>query len=502
MEQKKPRSLSVLVPVYNEQHLVDASLRRLKVLATTPLLDRVEVIVVDDCSTDGTAQVLDRFRKEHSNDADNRIRWIFLRHDTNGGKGKAIRTGLQQATCEITVIHDADLEYHPRDLIRMVNVFIEEDLVDAVYGSRFAGGELRRILLYRHELGNRLLTFLTNVITNLNLTDMETCYKAVRTTLLKSIPIESNDFRIEPELTIKLAKRRARIFEIPISYSGRTYEEGKKINWRDGLRALWAMAKYAISDEIYQVDPYGSGTLARLARASKFNAWMADTIRAYCGSRVLEIGSGVGNLTRKLIPREQYVASDINPLYLEPLTALSADHPYLKASYCDVTDSSSFPRSSGGFDTVICLNVVEHVEDDVRAMENIRSVLSDGGAAIVLVPNGPWNFGTLDEVLGHHRRYTKESLRKLSEDSGFVVEELIEFNRIGTPAWYLNGKILRRRVFGLFQIWMLNLLTPVFRVVDSVLPFPPLSLIVILRKGGITAADTVDDSNVRPAVTA
>jgi len=174
----------------------------------------------------------------------------------------------------------------------------------------------------------------------------------------------------------------------------------------------------------------------------------------------------------------------------------------LKASYCDVTDSSSFPRSSGGFDTVICLNVVEHVEDDVRAMENIRSVLSDGGAAIVLVPNGPWNFGTLDEVLGHHRRYTKESLRKLSEDSGFVVEELIEFNRIGTPAWYLNGKILRRRVFGLFQIWMLNLLTPVFRVVDSVLPFPPLSLIVILRKGGITAADTVDDSNVRPAVTA
>jgi glycosyltransferase involved in cell wall biosynthesis len=503
MEAGKARSLSVLVPVYNEQHLVYASLERLKILGETPLLERVEVIVVDDCSRDGTPQVLERFREEQTRDSDSRIRWIFLRHEKNGGKGKAIRTALEQATCDITVIHDADLEYHPRDLIRMVNVFIEEELVDAVYGSRFAGGELRRILLYRHELGNRLLTFLTNLITNLNLTDMETCYKAVRTGLLKSIPIESNDFRIEPEITIKLAKRRARIFEVPISYSGRTYEEGKKIDWRDGVRALLAMAKYTISDNIYQADPYLSGTLARLTRASKFNAWMADTIRAYCGSRVLEIGSGVGTLTRKLIPRDQYVASDINPLYLEPLTQLSTNHPYLRASYCDVTDSASFPISSEGFDTVICLNVIEHVEDDVKAMENIRNVLGDGGTAVVLVPNGPWNFGTLDQVLGHYRRYTRESLLKLGEDAGFVVEKLIVFNRIGTPAWFLNGRIMRRRMFGLFQIWMLNLLTPIFRVVDPVLPFPPLSLIAIFRKGSTsTATATIDDRKVRPALTA
>jgi hypothetical protein len=136
-------------------------------------------------------------------------------------------------------------------------------------------------------------------------------------------------------------------------------------------------------------------------------------------------------------------------------------------------------------------------------MENIRSVLADGGTAIVLVPNGPWNFGTLDEVLGHHRRYTRETLLKLSENSGFVFEKMIEFNRIGTPAWFLNGKILRRRVFGLFQVWMLDLLTPIFRMVDRALPFPPLSLIVILRKGGIsTATAAVDDGKVRPPVTA
>jgi SAM-dependent methyltransferase len=265
-----------------------------------------------------------------------------------------------------------------------------------------------------------------------------------------------------------------------------------------GSRKKWLYFSYT-----HQVDPYGSSTLARLARASKFNGWMADTIRTYCGPRVLEIGSGVGNLTRKLIPRDHYVASDINPLYLEPLTALSSDHPYLTTSYCDVTDSASFPRPSEGFDTVICLNVIEHVQDDLKAMENIRGVLADAGKAIVLVPNGPWNFGTLDEVLGHQRRYTKETLTRLAEESGFIVEKMIEFNRVGTPAWFLNGKILRRRIFGQFQVWALDVLTPIFWVVDPVLPFPSLSLIVILAKGeSRTATATVDGSKVRPPLTA
>ncbi len=198
-------SLSVLVPVYNEQHLVDKSLERLKILSTSTHLERIEVIVVDDCSTDDSAKVLERFRQEQTGDSQLNINWIFLRHEKNGGKGQAVKTALQSATCAISVIHDADLEYHPKDLLRIIKVFVEEE-ADAVYGSRFAGAEVRRVLFFRHELGNKLLTFLSNLVTNLNLSDMETCYKAVRTELLKSIPIESNDFRIEPELTIKLLK--------------------------------------------------------------------------------------------------------------------------------------------------------------------------------------------------------------------------------------------------------------------------------------------------------
>jgi glycosyltransferase involved in cell wall biosynthesis len=477
-------SVSVLVPVFNEQHLVYTSLQRLKILDTCPHLDHVEVIVVDDGSKDDSLKVIERFKQEQTGDPTSKIDWIFLRHDINGGKGKAIRTALERATCEISVVHDADLEYHPKDLLRIIKVFLEEE-TDAVFGSRFAGGEVRRVLLFRHELGNKFLTFLSNLVTNLNLSDMETCYKAVRTQLLKSIPIESNDFRIEPELTIKLAKRSARIFEVPISYSGRTYGEGKKINWRDGLRALLAIVKFAVSDKIYQRDTYGSDILARLSRAPKFNAWMADTIRSYCRNRVLEIGSGVGNLTRRLIPRVKYVASDVNPLYLQTLEALSSDRPYMKTSYCDVTDVASFPRIEEGYDTVICLNVVEHVENDRVALANMKNVLAASGTAIVLVPQGQWNFGTLDQVLGHQRRYSKESLRQLAEDCGFAVKEMIEFNRVGTPAWFVNGKILRRRVFGLFQIWMLDLLTPVFRVIDPLLPFPGLSLIAVLERSEV-----------------
>ena len=471
-------SLSVLVPVYNEQHLVATSLARLVVLETSPVLERIQVVVVDDCSRDGTPEVLQRFQEEQRQRG-GRIEWVFLRHERNGGKGKAIQTALARADCAITVIHDADLEYHPKDLLRIVQVF-EEDRADAVFGSRFAGGERRRVLMYRHELGNRLLTFLTNLATNLNLTDMETCYKAVRTDLLKSIPIVSNDFRLEPELAIKLAKREARLFEVPISYSGRTYQEGKKINWRDGFKALWAILRFALSDRVYAADEYGSHILGRLSRAPRFNAWMADTVKPYCGRRILEIGSGTGNLPRRLVPRDRYVASDVNPLYLQTLQTLTADRPYLTAQYTDVTELASYPRDEK-FDTVVCLNVIEHVEDDRGALENIRAMLSEDGRAIVLVPHGPWNLGTLDEVLGHKRRYTPESLRRVAALAGFQVKALLTFNRASSLPWYLNGKILRRRTFGLFQVKMVNWLTPLFRLIDGWLPFPPLSLIAVLE---------------------
>jgi glycosyltransferase involved in cell wall biosynthesis/phospholipid N-methyltransferase len=475
-------SLCVIVPVYNEQYLIEDSLRRLTVLGASPLLHRVKVVVVDDGSVDRTAQSIEHFRTTVAPNEQDKFEWLFRRHETNRGKGAAIRTALLDADTDLTVMHDADLEYHPRDLLKMIPLF-EQEGADAVFGSRFLPGEFRRVLLYRHALGNRLITSLCNCVSDLNLSDMETCYKMVRTDLLKSIPLSSVDFRIEAELTIKLAKRGARIFEVPIRYSGRSYAEGKKINWKDGLLAVLGILRYAISDRIHVEDESGSQILARLNRAPRFTKWMADTVRPYVGDQVLEIGAGTGNLTASLIPRSAYWATDVNRLYLSDQRSLSQNRPYLRVAYTDVTKLESFPLGQQ-FDTVVCMNVIEHVEDDAGALRNIRGALRDTGRAIVLVPQGPGLYGSLDEALGHVRRYTEEQLIAVGRQAGFRMVHLLPFNRAGAVAWWLNGRVLKRRSFGLIQIKALNLLTPLFRLAEPWLPLPPLSLIAVFEKIG------------------
>lgn len=480
-------SLTVIVPVYNEQFLVQHSLERLAVLTASPLLRRIKVVVVDDSSTDQTPIALKRFQeslKKASNSE--KFEWVFVRHERQQGKGGAIRTALEYADTDLTAVHDADLEYHPRDLLRMIPLFLDEK-ASAVIGSRFLVSGFRRVLLFRHMLGNKLLTLLCNIVTDLNLTDVETCYKVVRTALLKSIPLESSDFRIEIELIMKLGKRGARIFEVPISYSGRTYLEGKKIGWKDGLLALWAVLRFAASDRIYSAGHNGGEILARLARASRFNRWMADALRPYLGERVLELGAGSGNLTVQLMPRSLYCATDINPFYLERLRELSQHRPYLSVQYTDINRKETFPAGQK-FDTVVCLNLLEHVADDAAAVRNIRDVLEPGGRAIVLVPQGPYLYGSLDRVLGHYRRYRVQDFTALANEAGLEVHVLKAFNRSGVPAWWLNGKALRRTTFGLFQIKILNLLTPAFRRLDRWLPFPPLSLVGIFQKPTMTHA--------------
>jgi glycosyltransferase involved in cell wall biosynthesis len=483
-------SLSILVPAYNEQYLIEASLQRLWVLSESPRLDHIKVIVVDDCSTDSTAVSLERFRKhlETSRDFKN-FSWVWLKQEKNLGKGAAIRTGLNHVDTELVVVHDADLEYHPRDLLQMIELFLYED-ADAVFGSRFMPGGYKRALFFRHALGNKLLTFLCDLVCDLNLTDMETCYKMVRADLLKSIPLKSATFDVEPELAIKLAKRGARIFEVPINYSGRTYAEGKKIGWTDGARALWAILKYALSDEIFAADGHGGEILMRLNRAPRFTKWMADVIKPYLGNRVLEVGAGIGNMTLNLIPRTVYWATDINPEYLDHLEDMRSTRPYLQVAYTNGMAGDSFPTGQS-FDTVVCLNVVEHLSDDVGALRNIYNALENGGRAIILVPNGPKLYGTLDEVLGHCRRYTPDQLVSAGQHAGFRLEKLLRFNRAGVPAWWLNGKVLQRTTFGMLQIRFLNALTPFFRRVDALLPFPPLSIIAIFHKTG--SSDKVEN---------
>lgn len=228
--------LSVVMPVYNEE----ATLRYMveRVLEMTPI--DTELICVDDGSRDRSRQILDELRREHPS-----LR--VLLHERNTGKGAAIRTGIQAATGDFVVIQDADLEYDPVEYPNLLEPLIQGK-ADVVYGSRFLSGRPHRVLYFWHSVGNRVLTLLSNALTDINLSDMETCYKAFRREVIQSIPTHENRFGFEPEITVKIAKRGLRIYEVGISYWGRTYEEGKKIGWKDGVRALWVLLKYSIKE--------------------------------------------------------------------------------------------------------------------------------------------------------------------------------------------------------------------------------------------------------------
>jgi glycosyltransferase involved in cell wall biosynthesis len=223
-------TLSVVIPVFNELSTVEEVVARVRGVP----IDK-QVILVDDASTDGTREKLESLRGLPDVDV--------LLHEKNQGKGAALRTGFRAAKGKVTIIQDADLEYDPSEYPKLLAPILD-GRADVVYGSRFVGGEIHRVLYFWHSVGNKVLTLLSNAMTDLNLTDMETCYKVFRTEIIQSIDIEESRFGFEPEITAKLARRNLRIYEVGVSYSGRTYAEGKKIGWKDGVRAIWCIVKY------------------------------------------------------------------------------------------------------------------------------------------------------------------------------------------------------------------------------------------------------------------
>ncbi len=232
-------SLSVVIPVYNEEETIDAILN---------LVSRIEIVneivIVDDCSKDQSVEIIKKSIESISKEKP-QINFLFSQNEKNKGKGASIRYGFGMATCDVIVIQDADLEYDPNEYLRLIKP-IADGNADVVYGSRFIGGT-HRVLYFWHYIGNKMLTLMSNMFSNLNLTDMETCYKMFRREILDHFELRSNRFGFEPEFTAKIAKARLRIYELPISYYGRTYDDGKKITWRDGLAAIYHILRYNLT---------------------------------------------------------------------------------------------------------------------------------------------------------------------------------------------------------------------------------------------------------------
>ncbi|HTM15048.1 MAG TPA: glycosyltransferase, partial [Bryobacteraceae bacterium] len=363
--------LSILIPVYNERTVVE---RSLSLVLSAPLPENMEreLVIVDDCSTDGTSEILDRLAASEP-----RIR--LFRQPVNQGKGAAVRTAIQKAQGDFCLVQDADLEYDPSEYMRLLRPLVDGN-ADAVFGSRYLVSDQTRLLPYWHTVMNKGLTLLSNIFSNLNVSDMETCYKVFRTDLLKSIPIRSNRFGFEPEITMKCSKRQLRVYEVPISYHGRTYEEGKKIGWKDGVKALGVILYFWIVDDLYE-PTYGRGLLNNLTGTPQYISWVTRILRPHLGDRVLEIGAGLGNLTGRLMARKlHYVAGEGDALYLHALRNRFLRTPNVTVCELHPEVPADYVPGAGQFDTALCVNVLETVTDPVGVLTSLRTCLAPGGS--------------------------------------------------------------------------------------------------------------------------
>ena len=452
--------LSVIIPAYNEINTIGEILSRVLEVEFPK-----EVIVVDDGSTDGTREFLREWEAEREKKSNDEVRILY--QPQNMGKGAALRSGFQAATGELIIIQDADLEYHPQEYPKLIEPILD-GRADVVYGSRFLGTP-RRVLMFRHTLGNKFLTFISNLCTDLNLTDMETGYKVFKKEVLEHLHLKSNRFGFEPEVTAKVAKMNYRIYEVPISYSGRDYWEGKKINWIDGLRAIFSIMRYNFFDR--ETEDIVYETLQNMKRLHRYNRWIFSTFRPFLGRRVLEIGSGIGNITKFLLDRDLVIATDVEPKYLSLLKNTFGKYKKFVIERLYIPGAESERYRSYPIDSVICFNVLEHIEQDETALRNIYDLLEPGGRLLLLVPSHPWAYGSLDQHLGHRRRYGRRELKNKLEARGFRVIYLKYFNRIGILGWFLNSKILRRKRLSSFQLRVYNLLVPFFKL-EKFFPLP------------------------------
>jgi glycosyltransferase involved in cell wall biosynthesis len=464
------RKLSVLVPVYNERWTVEEIVER---ILGSPVSLELEIIAVDDCSTDGSWEVLQ--------DLTRRVPALqVVRHAKNRGKGAAIRTAIEHVRGDVAVIQDADLEYDPQEYARLLAPILAGE-ADAVYGSRYAG-DTRRVLAFWHSLMNYGLTLLSNMLNDLNLTDMETCYKVVRTDVLSQLRLQSNTFTIEPELTCRLAQWGARIYEVPVSYRGRTVHEGKKIHPVDGLKALWEMVRCRFLDPQFTTRR-GLYEMKCLSWAHRHRRWLLQQCQPFLGRRVLDAGAGIGNLSARLLDRDWLVLVDRDDTCLRQLRQRFDRRRNVRTVLADLTDPESGRLwKDDRLDTVVCANVLEYIEPDVQVLELFRQSLSPGGHCLVITSANPRRFNGLDQAMGRRRRYAADRLRQKMEKAGFQVVHAHQACRLGGLAWWLYGNVLRRRHLTPTSMIWFDRIWPMVRHLDSVLPLPGSSLLMVGRR--------------------
>jgi 2-polyprenyl-3-methyl-5-hydroxy-6-metoxy-1,4-benzoquinol methylase len=459
-------SLSVVMPCFNEVTTVKTVIERVLESPYT-----AEVVVVDDGSTDGTAESVEGI-------ADPRVR--LFRQPTNMGKGAALRRGFSEATAPFVIVQDADLEYDPADYGTVLQPLLDNK-ADVVFGSRFLGGREHRVLYFWHAIGNRILTTTSNAFTNLNLSDMETCYKAFRREVLESITVEEDRFGVEPEITAKVARGQWRVYEVGVSYGGRTYAEGKKIGWRDGVRAMYCIVRYSpLWDRLTlhpaaraaklhgpatfdEADAELASTLDSIAEASNYADWIIDLAAPHLGEEILEVGSGHGALTGRLAERGRVTATDMSERCVGVLRERFAGDDRINPELADLVSATE----GRVYDSVVLVNVLEHIEDDRAAVRRIAGALRPGGTLVVWVPAFEPLYSEFDRRIGHHRRYRKASMKAVMEGAGLEVVDLRYVNAVGAMAWWLVAKRLGREPTATGNVKLFDRFVPMLRRLEG-----------------------------------
>ncbi|MGO9112268.1 MAG: glycosyltransferase [Thermoguttaceae bacterium] len=457
------RRLSVLMPVYNEVWTLREIVAR---VLTSPVPLELELVIVDDCSTDGSWDLIQELAA-----ADPRIKPV--RHVSNAGKGSALRTAIDQMTGEVAVVQDADLEYDPHEF-RLLLPPILDGKADAVYGSRYAGGA-RQVSPFWHTMVNNGLTLLSNIVNNLCLTDMETCYKMIRADILRQLRLQSRSFTFEPEVTCRLAQWGARIYEVPISYTGRTYPDGKKIRPHDGFLALGEIFRARFLDAQFtnHADYY---RLAVLARATRYHRWLAHQIAPYLGPRVLEAGAGLGALSGLLARRERLVLVDDDPLCLPVLQRRFAGRDNVRIEQGQLTAADFERWQDEQIDTVVCSRPLERQEIDDRALKGIFDLLLPGGHCVLLLPSGAKPEATGHQSPGWQRCFEPAQVSQMLAEAGFDMVCSRQFDKLG----HLFAGWLSPHLASLAdRLW------PLARLADWFLPCSGQTLLVVGRKPGL-----------------
>jgi glycosyltransferase involved in cell wall biosynthesis len=455
--------LSVLMPVYNESRTLRTIVAK---VLDSPVDAEIELVCVDDCSKDDSLAILNELAASNP-----RIRVIA--QPVNMGKGKAIRTAIDHMTGDIGIIQDADLEYDP-DEYPLVLAPLLEGRADAVYGSRFASSEQRRVLFFWHSLGNKLLTLVSNMANDLNLTDMETCYKAVRGDILKKLRLTSDRFGLEPEITARLARWGARIYEVPISYHGRTYAEGKNIGWRDGVEALWLILKFRFIDT-KATDEDSVVTRQSLGRAPRFRRWILSWFGDYLGDSVLEVNAGPGHTTSHLLDARRLIVTDEEEVHVESLK-----RRFGHMENIEVMASDRLATLTDQVQTALVFDGLQRAGEPKEFLSDVAGHVEPGGHILIQVPAGPELFGPTDKAAGHVRRFDREQIEDVVRAAGLEVIDVAEVNKLGTYGWRVHHAMGAGHIRS-SEARFFDLLVPVAAALDPVLPGPGLSLLVVAR---------------------